>query len=119
MNTTHTLLHQLRIATVLAAVDGTDITDSHWEEAGGLLTYRREVSAALAAVENDTAAATVAAADRIRAVLIHSGGSAKLSKIKGSLTRRHHPHMKRVLDELVAAGSLSFAPETRVYRIEA
>ena len=117
MSTTHAL-HQFRIATVLAAVDGTDVTDSHYAEAGDLLTDRREVSAAAsAAVENATAAATVAVGDRIRSVLIRNGGSAKLSEIQRSLTRRHIPHMKRVLDELVTAGSLSYDAATRTYRI--
>ena len=119
MSTTHAL-HQFRIATVLAAVDGTDVTDSHYAEAGDLLTDRREVSAAAsAAVENATAAATVAVGDRIRSVLIRNGGSAKLSEIQRSQASRHHPHMKRVLDEPVAAGLLSYDVAKRVYRIAA
>jgi hypothetical protein len=117
MNTTHPLLQQLRIATALAVVDGTDVTGSHWDAAGGLMTYRREVFAALAAVENDSAAVTVAVGDRIRAVLIRNGGSAALSVIAKSLSRRNRPHMQRVLDELVATGSMTYDAETRVYRI--
>ena len=117
MNTTQPLLQQLHVATVLVVVDGTDITDSHYEEAGGLMTYRRAVSAALAAVEHDTAAVAVAVGDRIRAMLIRNGGSATFSAIQRRLTRRHHPHMQRVLDELVTAGSLSYDAATRTYRI--
>ena len=109
---------QTRIAAALAAADGTEITASH-REAAELLMRLREILADPLAAENASAAATVAAADRIRSVIIHSGGSAKLSKIKWSLTRRHLPLMERVLDELVAAGSLSYDAATRVYRIEA
>ena len=107
---------QTRIAAALAAADGTEITASH-REAAELLMRLREILADPEAAENASAAATVAAADRIRSVLIHSGGSATFSAIQRRLTRRHHPHMQRVLDELVATGSMTYDAETRVYRI--
>jgi hypothetical protein len=116
MNTNTTALQQFRIAAVLAAADGTEVTDSH-REAAGLITRLREILADPEAVGNATTAATVAVGDRIRAVLICNGGSATLSEIQRSLSRRNRPHTQRVLDEFVAAGSMMYDAGTRVYRI--
>lgn len=105
MSRTHAL-QQFRIAVALAAREGAvRATESHWEEAGGLL------------LENASAAVTDAVADRIRSVLIRNDGSAKHYEIARSLSARNRAHMQRVIDELVASGSVTYDASTYVYRI--